>query len=122
MDELIEIAGPLAERVRRVCLGFPDATERLSHGEPTWFVKGKQFANMDTNHHNSGHIAVICAAPAGAQETLIAANAKRFFRPPYVGGRGWIGIRLDEEDVDWGEVTSLLGEAVEYIRPARRKR
>ena len=121
MQELMQAAGPLTERIRALCLGFPDATEKLSHGEPTWFVKGKQFANMDTNHHNSGHIAVHCAAPSGAQETLIGANGKRFFRPPYVGGRGWIGIRLDDKDVDWGEVASLLVDAVECIRPPSRK-
>jgi hypothetical protein len=121
MQDFLEVAGPLTERVRSICLDFPDTMEKLSHAEPTWFVKGKQYANMDTNHHNSGHIAVHCAAPSGAQETLIAANAKRFFRPPYVGGRGWIGIRLDDEDVDWGEVATLLADAVASVRsPARR--
>ncbi len=112
-------AAAITERVRAICLDFADATEKLSHGEPTFFVRGKQFANMDTNHHNSGHISVWCAAPPGSQETLVAANPARFFRPPYVGHRGWVGIVLDDDAVDWDEVAGLLADAATDRRVKR---
>ena len=112
-------APAITERVRAICMALADATEKLSHGEPTFFVKGRQFANMDTNHHDSGHIAIVCAAPPGAQETLVAANPARFFRPPYVGHRGWLGIVLDD-DADWDEVAGILAEAA-ADRRIRRK-
>lgn len=104
-------AAAITERVRAICMALADTAEKLSHGEPTFFVKGRQFANMDTYHHDSGHIAVVCAAPPGAQETLVAANPARFFRPPYVGHRGWLGIVLDGGDADWDEVAGLLADA-----------
>jgi hypothetical protein len=82
------------ERVRRICMSLPDTSEKLSHGEPTWFVHKKVFAMFSNNHHNDGHIAVTCPAPLGVQAGLIEESPKKFYRPPYVGGRGWIGIEL----------------------------
>lgn len=112
----------ITERVRTICLAIPDTLEKLSHGEPMFFVKGKSFANMDTNHHSSGHIAIWCAAAPGAQETLVDANPRRFFRPPYVGIRGWLGVRLDDDDVDWEEIEAILAEAAAIIRPVPKGR
>ena len=100
----------LTERVRAIALALPDATEKLSHGEPTFFVRGKQFASMDTYHHNSGHLAVVCNAEEGAQEALVAAEPKHFFIPPYVGSRGWIGIRVDR-GIAWTLVADLIAQA-----------
>src|SRR5262249_2626810 len=82
------------ERVRRICTTFPDTTEKLSHGEPTFFVRKKVFAMFANNHHNDGHIAVWLPAPAGVQSMLIEGSPEKFFRPPYVGVRGWIGVEL----------------------------
>ncbi len=107
-------------RFRAICLGFEGATEKLSHGEPTFFLK-KQFANMDTYHHKSPKLAAWLAAPPGAQEMLVEANPARFFRPPYVGHRGWVGIVL-EDDPDWDEVAGLVADAVEFIRPRPKVR
>jgi hypothetical protein len=81
------------ERVRRICLALPGATEKLSHGEPTFFVK-KVFAMCSNNHHNDGRIAVVIPAAIGIQEMLIERSPQKFYRPPYVGGAGWVGIEL----------------------------
>ena len=81
-------------RVRHICQQYPETTERLSHGEPTFFVRSKVFAMFANNHHNDGRIAVWLAAPPGMQSALIEAEPETFFKPPYVGVRGWIGIEL----------------------------
>jgi len=88
------------ETVRRICLALPEATEKLAWGEPTFRVKGKLFAmyaNAD-NHHGGGRHALWCHAPSGTQEGLVEAAPDRFFVPPYVGKRGWIGVWLDRVD------------------------
>ena len=86
----------LVERVRRLCMKLPEANERVSHGEPTWFAgKGKVFAMIDGHHHDSPHLSVWLPQPLGAQEALIDADPERFFRPPYVGVSGWVGVVLD---------------------------
>jgi hypothetical protein len=82
------------ERVRRLCAALPNTEERLSHGEPTWFVKNKVFAMFANNHHNDGHIAVYVPTPPGAQAGILATDPHIYFRPPYVGVRGWVGIEL----------------------------
>ena len=82
------------ERVRRICSELPETTERLSHGEPTFFVKGKVFVMFADNHHNDGHIAVWIPVPSGFQTAYIEAEPETYFKPPYVGVRGWIGIEL----------------------------
>src|SRR5579862_6993901 len=81
----------LLERIRKVCLALPEAVEKVSHGEPTWFAgKGKVFAMFDNHHHDSPHVSVWLPQPLGAQESLLAADPERFFRPPYVGPSGWV--------------------------------
>lgn len=82
------------ERVRRLCLALPECSERLSHGEPVWFVHKRAFVMFANNHHNDGHIAIWVPVPDGAQAALIDKNPRRFFRPPYVGVKGWVGIEL----------------------------
>src|ERR1700726_856998 len=82
-------------RVRRICAAMPETTEKLSHGEPTFFVRKKVFAMFANNHHNDGHIAVWIPAPPGLQPILIKQSSETFFNPPYVGVRGWVGIDLD---------------------------
>ena len=106
------------EKVRRICLSFPEVTERLSHGAPTFFVRGKKTFLMawTTGHHEDRFPTVWCAAPPGAQAELIAADPERFFRPPYVGHRGWLGVRLDG-DPDWAEIAELCEDAYRQIAP-----
>jgi hypothetical protein len=106
------------EALRGICLALPEATERLSHGAPTWFVRGKKvFATLWTyGHHGDDFPHLVCAAPPGVQQELIESEPERFFRPPYVGGRGWIGVRLDVE-VDWDEIAGICREAYRVIAP-----
>ncbi|MCZ7647196.1 MAG: MmcQ/YjbR family DNA-binding protein [Planctomycetota bacterium] len=82
-------------RVRRICAALPGTTERLSHGEPTFFVHKKVYVMFAANHHDDGRIAVWLPVPGDAQEDLIEAAPKVYFCPPYVGVRGWVGINLD---------------------------
>ena len=107
------------DRLREICLAFPEVTERPSHGAPTWFVRNKTFATYWADGHHDHHFPHLwCAAPPGAQQELIAANPERFFRPPYVGHRGWLGVRLDR-DPDWSELAELCEDAYREIAPKR---
>ena len=105
------------ERVRRMCLALPEAWEKLSHGEPTFFVKKRVFAACSINHHNDGHIAVTIPAAIGVQEALIKSDPKKFYRPPYVGVAGWVGIELPR--VSDKELTAHLREAWKLIAPEK---
>ncbi len=82
------------ERVRNICLALPETSKRLSHGEPTFFVRNKVFVMFANNHHQDGHIAVWIPVPPGFQDGLIESSTEIYFRPPYVGVRGWVGIEL----------------------------
>jgi hypothetical protein len=105
------------DRVRSLCLALPETNERPSHGSPAFFVRDKKtFVMFLNDHHGDGRLALWCAAPAGAQEALVARDAVRFFRPPYVGHRGWLGVRLDLR-VDWAEVAALIDEAYRCVAP-----
>lgn len=106
------------ERLRALCLALPEATERLSHGEPTWFVRGKKTFVMYANHHHDDILAFWCAAPDGAQEILVGTDPERFFVPPYVGHRGWIGVRLDVP-VDWDQIADLVVDAYRTVAPKK---
>ena len=98
------------ERVRSLCLAEAGTTERLSHGEPTWFAaNGRSFATSADRHHDDRRALWLAAGP-GAQEVLAESAPDRFFRPPYVGGRGWIGVYLDVP-VDWDELAVLIADA-----------
>lgn len=103
--------------VRRICLAFPEVEERPSHGHPAWFVRGKrQFATFHTAHHDLLRPHLWCAAPPGAQRALVAAHPDRYFRPPYVGQRGWLGMYLDGV-VDARELEGVLTEAYREACP-----
>ena len=105
------------ERVRRICLSLPGTWEKISHGEPTWFVGKKVFAGFSNNHHGDGHVAVIVPAAIGIQEALIKKSPKKFYRPPYVGVRGWVGIEVDR--VSDKELAAHLEEAWRLIAPPK---
>jgi hypothetical protein len=110
----------VVERLRKICLALPEANERLSHGEPTWFAgKGKVFAMLDDHHHGAEHVSVWLPQPPGIQQMLIDADPERFFRPPYVGPSGWVGVVLDRGPPDWSMVAELVREA--YVHIATRK-
>jgi predicted DNA-binding protein (MmcQ/YjbR family) len=104
------------ERLRQLCLALPETTERLSHGEPTWFVHGKKTFVMYANHHHDDRLGFWCAAPDAAQEALVGSDPERFFVPPYVGHRGWLGVRLDGP-VDWDQIADLVEDAYRRVAP-----
>jgi hypothetical protein len=104
--------------IREICLAFPEASERPSHGEPTFFVGRKRsFATVWDDHHGDGRFALLCVAPAGMQSALVGADPERFFVPPYVGHRGWIGVRLDR-GFDRVEIAGILEDAYAEVAPA----
>ncbi len=106
-------------RLRAICLALPEVTERPSHGAPTWFVRDrKTFAQLwQVDHHQNEFPHLWCAAPPGLQEELIEGDPDVYFRPPYVGHRGWVGVRLDR-GVDWTTVEDLCREAYRTVAPA----
>ena len=110
----------LAERLRVICMTMPEVTERPSHGAPTWFVRGKSsFVTLWADgHHDNQFPHLWCAAPPGAQQELIGDSPEVYFRPPYVGHRGWVGVRLDPPDTDWAEVAEVCREAYRAVAPA----
>lgn len=109
MPDLILLTAPAAlDRLRALCLALPGVSERLSHGEPAWFVK-KQFVTL-ADHHHDDRFGFWAAAPEGAQARWLAVGGGRFFRPPYVGGRGWIGVHLDVAQ-DWDDVAEIVADA-----------
>ena len=108
---------PHIERVRRICAGMPECEEKLSHGEPTFFVRKKVFCMFANNHHDDGHIAVWIPAAPGVQAEMIAEAPETFFRPPYVGVRGWVGVELDRVGED--ALKSLIRAAWRIVAPKK---
>jgi predicted DNA-binding protein (MmcQ/YjbR family) len=106
--------GPV-DRLRTICLTLPEAAEQETWGAPTFRVRGKIFAMP---RQDDGRISVWCKAPPGSQLILIGADPERFFAPPYVGPKGWIGVRLDDEP-DWAEVDGLVRRSYRLIAPRR---
>jgi hypothetical protein len=104
--------------LRRLCMALPEATERISHGEPSWFVRDKKLFVMFANHHHDDRLAFWCAAPRDAQEILVASSPDRFFVPPYVGHRGWLGVWLDASP-DWDQIADLVADAYRCVAPKK---
>jgi hypothetical protein len=106
-------------RLRDICLALPETSERLSHGAPTFFVREKRaFLTVLTNHHGDGRFAIWCAAPDGMQKMLVEADADTFFVPPYVGYRGWLGVRLDR-GLDRDELAGIAEDAYAEVAPKK---
>ena len=112
-----DIGAEHLQRVRRICAAMPECAEKLSHGEPTFFVRKKVFAMFSNNHHNDGHVAVLLPAPPGLQEALIDDAPATYYKPPYVGGAGWIGIELDQ--ISDEDLTAHIREAWRLIAPKK---
>lgn len=103
-------------RLRALCLSNPEVTERLSHGEPSWFIRGKKTFVSFVGHHHGGRPAFWCAASEGGQDVLVGAEPQRYFVPPYVGHRGWLGVYLDV-DVEWDAVELIVEDAYCAVAP-----
>ena len=101
--------GTQLKRLRRLCLSNTGATEKISHGEPTFFTPKRVFAMFANNHHDDGHVAVWLPVGPGVQDALIEEEPQIYFRPPYVGPAGWIGVEMSK--VDDGQLGSLIREA-----------
>jgi hypothetical protein len=113
-DERPELA-----KVREICLSLPEVSERLSHGSPAWFVRGKTTLTMYLDdHHGDGRLAIWCPAAPGVQEAMVGEEPERFFRPPYVGPSGWLGVRLDVEP-DWDEIAGIIEDSYRKVAPKR---
>ena len=107
------------ECVRALCLSFPETSERLSHGQPSFFIAGrKTFVMYLDDHHGDGRLALWLAAPEGMQQALVEAAPEHYFRPPYVGHRGWLGVRLDR-DLAWDEIAGAIEDAYLTVAPKR---
>jgi predicted DNA-binding protein (MmcQ/YjbR family) len=110
------------KKLRAICMALPEANEKISHGEPTWFAgKGKVFAMLDNHHHGSPHLAVWLPQTLDGQLTLLEENPARFFRPPYVGVKGWVGVVLDTKP-DWTEVAVLVRDAFRLVATAKLRK
>ncbi|MGH3416458.1 MAG: MmcQ/YjbR family DNA-binding protein [Actinocrinis sp.] len=118
MNPDTETASAGQDRLRALCAALPEVVERPSHGESTWFVGGKKTFVMFADRHHDDRVAFWCAAAPGVQEHLVAADPEHYFRPPYVGHRGWLGVYLDVV-VDWGEIGELVVEAYRAVAPVR---
>lgn len=104
--------------VRSLCLALPETSERPSHGHPAFFVRGKRcFVMYLDDHHGDGRLAIWCAAPLGAQDELVETAPERYFVPPYVGYRGWVGLRLDRGP-SRDEVAAVVEDAYLAVAPA----
>lgn len=113
---------PSVDRLRSLCLALPEVTERLSHGEPTWFVRGRKVFVQLSDHHHDDRFGFWCAAVADVRDSLVERDPERYYVPPYVGGRGWLGVHLDGAtrggaSPDWDEIDELVREAFRLIAP-----
>jgi hypothetical protein len=103
------------ESLRAICLAFPEAEEKEAWGDPTFRVRDKIFA---MEKRGDGRVSVWCKAPEGSQMVLVGADPERFFVPPYVGHKGWVGVRLDNKP-DWGEVEKVVKRSYMLIAPKK---
>ena len=111
------------EKVRGICMDLPLVVERLSHGEASWFINDKKNFVAMSDHHHDDRVSVTFAAGAGVQESLIDEDAERYYRPPYVGGRGWVGAYLDGGEEwntpQWDILSDLIVDAWLLVAPPK---
>jgi hypothetical protein len=106
------------ERLRSICLALPEVSERVSHGSPSFFIRDKKVlcSFQPDGHHGQHGMSIWAPAPPGVQEQLVEDEPERFYRPPYVGVRGWLGVRLDR-DIDWGEIDGIVRDSYRLVAP-----
>ena len=109
------------ELVRAICMDLPLVVERLSHCEASWFVNDKKNFVAMSDHHHDDRVSVTFAAGAGVQESLVEEDPERYYRPPYVGGRGWVGAYLDDESnaPQWDRIADLIVDAWLLVAPPK---
>lgn len=111
------------ERLRSICLALPEVNERLSHGSPSFFIRDKKVlcSFQPDGHHGQHGLSIWAPAPPGVQEQLVEDEPERFYRPPYAGVSGWIGVRLDH-DVDWDEIDGIVRDSYRLVAPKKLSR
>jgi hypothetical protein len=107
------------DRLVRLCRTLPEATATTHEQHVGFQVRGRTFAWYVDDEHGDARVGLLCKAPAGANTALVAADPHRFYLPRYVGKRGWVGLRLDLQDVDWGEVAELVTDSYRLVAPRR---
>jgi hypothetical protein len=105
-------------KLKRICLALPEAKVSVNHGHPCFTVREKTFVMFMRNHHGDGRVAIWCKAPPGDQADMVESDPTRFFVPPYVGPRGWIGVRLDRKP-NWKLVETIVRESWRMTAPKR---
>ena len=110
---------PLLAKLEKIALALPEATKLLNHGRPSFAVREKTFVMFMDNHHGDGRIAIWCKAPPGDQSDMVESDPKRYFIPPYVGPRGWIGVRLDTAKPNWKTIETIVRESWRMTAPKR---
>ena len=114
-DSAQAMAQTSTDRLRAICLALPETAEKQTWGDPTFRVRGRIFA---MEKRGDGRVSVWCKAPVGSQMVLVGADPQRFFVPPYVGHKGWVGMRLDG-DPNWSEVAALVRRSYQLTAPKR---
>jgi phosphoribosylglycinamide formyltransferase-1 len=112
-------ADPARTKVTRLCLGLREAVERGPGQHAAFEVRGKKFAYYLDDHHGDGRRAVCCRAVPDERDALIASDPRRYFFPPYIGPRGWVGYYVDVGGEDWDEVRDLILESYRLAAPKR---
>jgi predicted DNA-binding protein (MmcQ/YjbR family) len=110
------------DRLTAICLELPEAEREMSGRHAQFRVRGRTFAYFLDDHHGDGRVGLNAKAPEGAAEALIEAEPGRFYRPAYLGHRGWIGLRLDVGELDWDEVADVVAESYVLVAPKRLAR
>jgi len=111
-------AGDQRARLIAICRAFPEVTASGDQ-HVTFQVRGRTFAYYLEDHHGDGRVALCCKAAPGEQQALVEADPARYYKPAYLGARGWVAVRLDLDDVDWDEVAELALDAYRRTAPKR---
>jgi hypothetical protein len=109
---------PLFAKLQAIALALPEAKKILNHGRPSFAVAEKTFVMFMDDHHGDGRIAIWCKAPPGEQADMVESDPKRYFVPPYVGPRGWVGVRLDVKP-SWKTIAAIVRESYRMTAPKR---
>lgn len=106
-------------RLTKICLALPEAARQYGGQHASFRVRDRTFAYYLDDHHGDGRLAVCVKAESGEDEMLVASDATRFYRPAYLGSRGWVGLRLDLGEVDWAEVAAFVADSYCLVAPKR---
>src|SRR5882757_5527178 len=110
---------PILRPLSKICLLLPEAARRDLNEHADFRVRGKVFAYFLNNHHGDGIVSVCCKSALGENVDRASREPRRFYLPSYIGPRGWFGLRLDGEAIDWSEVRNLVELSYRWVAPKR---